>query len=285
MVSLENRSIYLQTIESNGVLMAFKNLLWHKEIIRPSELNEIDTIYYGIIEAILTDSVVNFDIHYRSISRRTPTKDSISPFVHNDYLIFAIITGISKFKYDKNWIRQIIQIRTRNSTTITFENIVSENYYSKSNNPAIVITFLNIINKKAISKELQDDAYSEITQSIAIFDESNDFIALCFLNTYDSIIVSREIIDTKHHNFLLNFESTFIKRTKVISGVLYNLLLIMVIYGIYKTLNHYPQIKQEFADTVTIIGLIGLTVTNFITWIRTSFEKMIQKLLGYPNLH
>lgn len=283
MVSLENRSTYLQTIEGNTVLIAFNNLLSNQKVNQPQDLNEIDTIYYGIIEAILTNSSGNFDIQYQSISRRTPTKDSISPFVHNDYLIFAIITGIVKFNYSKNWIEQITSIRTRNNTTITFENIIKEDYYSKSNISAVVIAFLNLINKSAVSKQLQDDAYQEIIKSSSVFDQGNDFIALCFLNAYNSIIISREMVDTKHYDWLLDFEIKFTQKTKAISTVLYNLLLILMIYSIYKTLDHFPEIKQGFADAVTIVGLIGLTITNFTTGVKPAFEKMIQKLFGYSN--
>lgn len=283
MVPLEYRSTYLQKIEDNSLLTAFNKLLSKDTIVQPQDLNEIDTIYYGIIEAIASNSTSNFDIHYKAISRRTPTKDSISPFVHNDYLIFAIIAGIIKFNYSKDWIIQIVGIRTRNSTTITFENIINGNYYSKSNIPAIILAFLSLNSPAAITKELQDDAYQEITHNISVFDQGNDFIALCFLRAYDSIIISREIIDTKQHNWLLNFETKFIGRTKIISAILYNLLLVSLIYSIYKILNRFPEIKQEFADTVTIIGLIGVTITNFTTGIKPAFEKKIQKLFGYSK--
>ncbi|WP_316838932.1 hypothetical protein [Pedobacter gandavensis] len=283
MVPLENRSTYLQTIVDNELLMAFDNLLSKQMITQPRDLNEINTIYYGIIEAIITNSVNNFDIHYKAISRRTPTRDSISPFVHNDYLIFTVITGIVKFNYNKIWIEQIISIRTRNNTTITFENIIKENYYSKSNIPAVVIAFLNLVDQTAVSKQLQDDAYEEITKNISVFDQGNDFIALCFLKTYDFIIISREMVDTRHHKWLLNFEAKFTQRTKLISTIVYNLLLILLIVSIYKILNHFPEIKQGFADAVTIIGLIGVAITNFTTGIRPAFERIIQKFFGYSN--
>ncbi|MBB5638916.1 hypothetical protein HDE68_004854 [Pedobacter cryoconitis] len=283
MVSLENRSLYLQSIAGNSVLTAFSNLLSHQQIHSPQDLNEIDKIYYGIIEAISTDSVNVFDIHYQAISRRTPTRDSISPFVHNDYLIFSIIVGVIKFSYDKNWIEKIIDIRTRNNTTITFENIIKENYYSKSNIAAVIISFLNLTKKTAVSKPLQDEAYMEITKESAIFEQGNDFIALCFINAYNSIILSREIVDTDHYDALLEFETKFAKRTNIIAGILYNLLLLFLIYGIYKTLNLFPQIKQSFSDAIGIIGLIGLTISNFITGIKPAFEKIIQKILGYSS--
>lgn len=283
MVSLENRSAYLQSIIGNAVLMAFSDLLSNKQIDYPQDLNEIDKIYYGIIDAITTDSINIFETHYQAISRRTPTRDSISPFVHNDYLIFAIIVGVIKFNYNKSWIEKIIDIRTRNNTTITFENIVKENYFSKSNITAVIISFLNLTKKTTISKQLQDDAYQEITKESAIFEQGNDFIALCFINAYNSIILSREIVDTARYDQLLTFEKKFTKRISVIAGILYNLLLFVLIFGIYKILNLFPQIKQGFSDAVGIIGLIGLTISNFITGIKPAFEKIIQKLLGYSK--
>ncbi|NQT65494.1 MAG: hypothetical protein HQ554_04885 [FCB group bacterium] len=143
MVSIENKADYQLRINESPKLAAFNNLLLGKSFV-PSlqqNLNESDKIYFGLVSAIHSNNKVVFETHYNKKKRSNPSKDSPTPFVNDDFLIFCLILGVIKFEYDKNWIKNIISIRSRNPITITFENILNENYYSKSNLPEIVLVF------------------------------------------------------------------------------------------------------------------------------------------------
>lgn len=119
-------------------------LLTGKTITQPQgdDFSETDDIYFGIISAIQSNDKTAFEKHYGKKSKSKPSKESPAPFVNDDFLVFSIIVGVSKFKLDKSWIKHTASIRSKNSITTTLDNLLAENYYSTSNLPEIVFMFL-----------------------------------------------------------------------------------------------------------------------------------------------
>jgi hypothetical protein len=146
MVSLENRVDYSLRINQSQKLSAFNNLLLGKTILPLSkqEMNQSDEIYFELVSAIHTKDKATFEKFYNKKNKSHPSKESPSPFVNDDFLIFSLIVGILKFGLDKAWIKEIISLRNRNAITITLENILNENYYSKSNLSEIVLMYFQL---------------------------------------------------------------------------------------------------------------------------------------------
>ncbi|MBK9961982.1 MAG: hypothetical protein IPP06_11840 [Saprospiraceae bacterium] len=143
MVSIENKISYLSRIGDSPKLSAFNQLLTGKAIAQPigNDLSETDEIFFGIISAIQANDKSAFDKHYSKKSKSNPSKESPAPFVNDDFLIFSIILGVTKFNIDKAWIKSIVSIRSKNSITTTLDNLLTDNYYSTSNLPEIVLMF------------------------------------------------------------------------------------------------------------------------------------------------
>jgi hypothetical protein len=285
MVSLEQRSTYLQGISENQLLMAFYGLL-NKTDQTPREtqdLNETDGIYYAAIKAILHHSAVDFDAPYRLLSKRLPNKNSNAPFIYNDYLIFTIITGVVKFGYDQAWIRQIISIRTKNRISATFESILNVDFYSKAALQEVVCCFLSLVYPDKITKELQNEVYKALIANTVVSGGGNDFLRLCALKTFDEIILSREMIDRKQVDELLGFERLFLKRTDVLSYIFHNIFLALILLLTWWILSKFPDLKSQLSDFGLIVGILGLSFGNLLTGIRKLIKKMIQKSLGYLN--
>ena len=176
MVSLENRSNYLLRINESAKLSAFNNLLLNKSIVIPSEeLNESDEIYFGLVDAIQTKNQTAFESFYNRKSKSNPSKESPSPFVNDDFLIFCLTVGIMKFGLDQRWIKNIISLRSRTPITITLENIVNENIYSKSNLPEIILMYFKLNNQALIANAFLTIAFKSISDNIAIFESKSDF--------------------------------------------------------------------------------------------------------------
>ncbi|WP_316834764.1 hypothetical protein [Pedobacter nutrimenti] len=128
---------------------------------------------------------------------------------------------------------------------------------------------------------MQDDCYQQVVENPALFEEKNDFLKLCTLNAYDSIIISREIVDISEYNFLKVFEEKFLGRTSKLARVIYNLLLILLFWGLYKVLIKYPNIQEAVGDFGLIVGLAGVSAANFLSSVCKKIEIVIRKLLGY----
>jgi hypothetical protein len=215
MVSLENKNQYLSKISESLKLAAFNYFLLDKTILQPQgqEISESEEIYFGIISAIQTNEKATFEKYYNKKNKSKPSKESPAPFVNDDFLIFSIIVGVSKFKINNSWIKSIVSIRSKNAITTTLDNLIGGNYYSTSNLPEIVCMFLQLVNQDLITNEFQNFAFKKINENIKLFDSRSDFQILCALNAYNSIILLKEAPEGSEIQQLKTFNSRFIKGT------------------------------------------------------------------------
>lgn len=265
MVPLESRSKYLMELGQNPKLLAFYNMLYGKSIvIPPSQLSETDEIYYSMLEAIVTDNKNLFKIHFQKISKRTPSKDSVSPFVHDDLLIFTLLVGVIKFALEKAWLRNVFSVRSTSTITSTFDALLNNNYQSRSNLCEIVIPFLELLNDHSLTTEYLNEAYLTISNSQNIFDSRHDFQTMLSLKAYDSIVLSRDS-EGSELSRLKTFERRYTARIKILTLIVYNVLLITGLYFIVKLLGSYPAIK-DYTDTIgLVVGILGVSLANYFT--------------------
>lgn len=289
MVSLENRTDYSLRINESPKLTAFNNLLINKTIasLQNQELNESEEIYFGLINAIQANEKAIFENYYNIKNKSHPSKESPSPFVNDDFLIFCIIVGITKFNLDKSWIKNIISIRGRNTITITLENILNENYFSKSNLPEIVLMYFQLNNPALISNNLLNDAFRSISENTALFESKSDFQILCAVRAYDLIILQKEAPDGSEVNLLKTFNAAFVKRIKVLSWFVQTIILFAVFYEAFELVSKYPSVKTFFdriGSVLKVFGIIGLSqIGNIFPVIRRKSNEAMLRLFGYPS--
>lgn len=289
MVSIENKTDYLSKISDNPILSAFNSLLTSRTILsqQSNEMSESDEIYYGIISAIQSNDKISFEKHYNKKSKSNPSKESPAPFVNNDFLIFSIILGISKFNLDKSWIKNIVSIRSKNPITTTLDNLLAENYYSTSNLPEIVLMFLQHINQSLLTNNFLNSTFKRINENTALLDNKSDFQILCAIHAYNSIILLKEAPEGSEIQQLKLFNSRFTKRTKVLSWILQLGLLFGLLYGLLKLPLYSPDTVKAIADygyIFTILGAFGFTfLGNQLAFIRRISQELTMKLFGYPK--
>lgn len=290
MVSLENRINYSLRINESQKLTAFNNLLLNKNIysLQKQELNESDEIYFGLVNAIHTNDQAVFENYYNKKNKSHPSKESPSPFVNDDFLIFCLIVGITKFGLDKSWIKNIVSIRSRNAITITLENILNENYYSKSNLYEIVLMHFQLNNSSLITNALLNDAFRGISENTALFECKSDFQILCAIRAYDLIIELKEAPDGSEINLLKQFNSRFLIRVKILSWFIQTLFLVAILYTTMEIISFMPPIKVFFdklGSVLKIFGLFGISQLGSISPImkRKSYENLL-RILGYPKV-
>lgn len=280
MVPLESRSKYLMELGQNPKLLAFYNMLYLKSIvIPPSQLSETDEIYYGMLEAIVTNNKNLFNAHFQKISKRTPSKDSVSPFVHDDLLIFTLLVGVIKFALEKAWLQNLLSIRSTSPITSTLDALLKNNYQSRSNLFEIVIPFLELLNDHSLSNDYLNEAYLTISNNQNLFDGRHDFQTMLSLKAYDSIVLSRQS-EGSELSRLKGFEKKFTVRVRILTFIVYNGLLIGGLYFMVKLLGSYPEIK-EYADTIgLVVGILGFSLANYFTAAKRQLEKLFLKIGG-----
>lgn len=288
MVPLEERSNYLSYVDTNPKLAAFNDFLNGRKVLSPSanDLSEVDIIYYNVLSSIVGDDKHQFIEAYSQISKRKPSKDSTSPFVHDDFLIFALILGISKYDESKQWILGIIQLRKRTSTTITLENLINGNYESTSNSAEVVLAYLSILDFSTINQTLLNVAYTSIIENKELFESQSDLLILCALKAYDVIIEIKLAPPGSKIEALMDFERYFLRRVGHLSVILYNLILVLGLFGLSQLIHVLPQETKnrlnEIGIVVTIVGA-GLIGGNLMSVWRNKFKSWVYSLFGYKS--
>jgi len=292
MVSIIDRVSYMERINESPKLKAFHYFLLDKEIpsLSNNSVSEPDEQFFKILSAIQTNNKTAFEEVYAKKSKSNPTKETPAPFVNDDYLIFGLIIGICKFGIEKTWIKNIISIRNRNVITITFENILNENYASTSNQAEVILVYLHIYNQSKINNDLLNTAYKSITENTTLLENKNDFQILCALIAYDLIIYQKEASEGSEITVLKNFNQSFKTRIKILSWILQAVIFFALIYGLFKLPLYSPKTK-DFLDKydyipsfLELLGMSGLTfLSNQIPFFKNKSQELLMKLFGYPK--
>lgn len=288
MVSVEERFTYISSVSESTKLMAFHNFLWDKEFSSvPNNVSESDEQFIKILSSIYTNNKKMFGEIYEKKSKSNPSKDSPTPFVNDDYLIFSLIVAITNFNIDKTWIKNIISIRNRNTTTITFENILNENYSSTGNLFEVVLMFLHMCKQSSIDNNLLNLTYKSITENTNLIKNRNDFQILFAFRAFDFIIFQKEATEGNVITSLKKFNKNFKTRIKVLSWILQALLFFGLIYCLLKLPNYNPyvvSIIEEYNFVFTLLGVSGFTfLGNKIPFIKNKSQELLMRIFGYPK--
>lgn len=283
MVFIEEKHSYFSRLEDQPKQKALFALLSHETMpVQSSDVSEIDDIYYSSIQAIKINSKNDFNTQYARISKRKVLENSSAPFVHDDYLIFTLVIGVLKFDCDKDWLIGVIKTRAKGETSTTFENIMTSNYQTKDNNYSIVLVLLFLLDKSKISNDLLNDAYNGMSDLNTSF--NSDFIRIIYYRAFDIIIKFKLPRNSDDMSRLIEFETRFKKRINIFSIIIYNLFIIVLIFGAYKILKLLPEDKKLFINDLNLLiglgAIIGLT-GNLIPKLKTKFQELILRALGY----
>jgi hypothetical protein len=283
MVSLEEKVTYLAQVKANPKLHSFHDFLYGKTIAAPSTNTiEVDEIYYGILVAILHRKKNDFQNLYARISKRMVDKDSPSPFIYDDGLIFSIIVGVKLFGVDKTWVVNVVSVRSMSPLTTTFIHLLEEDFLSKSNLPEVVIPFLELTQQLSGHEQILDNAYVKISSDIDLYSNTNDFVIIMTLRSFDVIVQSKSS-HAGDFERLKAFEGKFVTRVWYLSIALYNILLFAFIYGCIKGLTLFPAFKDRLNDFALLISVIGTSFSNLFSFFKDKMKLMIWGLLGYTK--
>lgn len=284
MVPLENRSGYLSKIEVNAKLKAFRYFIVGKQIVAlEGDLKEIDKLYHGILSSISKSDKSAFDKLYSQLSKRKVSAESASPFVYDDAFVFSLIVGIIKFGYETDWIQQVVEARGSHDIPNTFKSILKGDYTNKVNLPQVIIVFNDLVGKNSLPEDYINDAYKQIVNNHTLFEDKNDFTIILSLRAFDLILLSKNTEEGALSK-LKKFETTFLKRTKWLSMLIYNIVLLIILYSIWMILSSYPIIKENVNEIGTILGILGIQLLgNLIPYIKSATESVVRRFFGYQT--
>lgn len=286
MVSLEGNSAYRQKLISKPIVNAFVKFIEDQEII-PANCSQLDKVLFNAMVAFKASDKDSFEKEYVELSRREPSPTA--PYAYNDFLIFILICGVGKFGLNQDWINRVLDIRNCSDdecklTTLTFKNILSENYSSTNNHLSTVITFQYVLEIPLLENHLLNMTYLGITQSS--FPKFNsDFLNLVSLRAFDVIILRKEVIGGGEVSQLKEFEKKFNSRVSSVSLFFH----VIIVIGIYFLIIYFYFINKSFQDLIkphlglfNALGGGGLVVMFFFTnRLTNTYERFIKRFWGY----
>lgn len=287
MVPLEHRLEFLQGVDKNFKLATFYNFLKRKSVpaVFDEEVSsEINMAFLGIINSISNNDKEEFNKHYSPYSRRRLQKSSQAPFVNDDFFIFCVVIGVIIFDIDQDWIKKVLSVRPRTETTITFENILVENYQSLDNNFALVACALDRLSKIHLHAEVLIKAYNEISSNVNLFSKSHPFHIICSLYAYDRTIELRDGAAERKLQLLQHFEDIFLKRVSLLNIIIYNVLLIGLTFAFYKVLSKSEAWKEKAELIALVFGMVGISFANTLDKAKKGLKTLILTFLGYPKV-
>lgn len=288
MVSLEDKLSYLRSIKETPKLLAFHNFIIGTEFqVEKQDPIESNQLFFDLISAIQKNDKAAFLKLFDKKSKSNPTKESPLPFVHDDFLLFVLIEGIVKFGIEKSWINKILSIRQRNSTTITFENLLNENYLSKTNTTALVLIHSQLNQKPILTDDLLNDAFKEITNNAELLQNKNDFQILCTFQAYDLIILNKTAPERSDIALLNQFNKNFLIRIKFLTWIVQADLLFVLLYILLKASVFFPEYVElidKYGFMITFLGTLGITsIGNLIPFVKTKSRELVMLIFGYPK--
>lgn len=288
MVSLKHLE-YLSSIEANWKTRFFNNFILEK----PINLNGLDSSidiednYIRFVTAVSKKEKAEFLNIYSEFSKRRPSVES--PWLHDNFLIFTIMVGVVKFDIGIDWLNQCIKLRENNNKVITqinttFKNILLNNYSSKDNLFEIVYMFQELINIPISPVEEMNNLYNTIASDYSLLDIRDDFLKLLRLRVIDIIVLKKELPNTFEITAHKNFRTVFLRRIDIISKILYVMLLISIIIGIY-IYQSKSKANQDLINIInTILGILGAGLLIAVKWMSKLVEKIILIALGYNKI-
>lgn len=267
MVPLEDRISFATRISQTDKLAALHALINKHQFNTPDVLDATETnrIYFQSIKAILASDKKLFSEGYAQKSKSNPTSESLSPFIYDDFLIFTFIVGVKHFEINYEWLDRILTLRNDSSISITFRNILSNDYHNSANLSEVTICFLNLINPTEISNDLLVNTYLKVVNDDDIFEGRSDFLKICSMFSFDTAIKNKQPIDTTELGRLRNFSNTFLKKANTVSYILLYLLLTVFALLFQMGASRFPQIKstlENFGHFITLCGFLGLSLLD-----------------------
>jgi len=282
MVFIEHRITYLSRIQNDDILRLFYSFLQNKNLQIDLNVfqNQTDKDLVLLMDALILNKIEDFTNLYNQFSQKKPS--AISPWVNNDYLIFVLITGICLYGINKDWIKDVLNIRktqeiTQQQINTTLRNIVTDNLKSNDNLLEIVVVFQNLLYQPLFEDKI-NELYSKIVNDKNLFTKKQDFITCLSLRALDIIICSKGLVDQDRNDNLQRFSEVFLKRTKIIgTGLYWFIISCLILCAIY----FYIKNETVFNSVTSIFGFLGVGLSSLFKYIPPVLIKGIRKTFGY----
>jgi len=286
MVSLEAKSEYWKPLRATPFVCFFIDFLEGQPMSPLGALDPADS--EGAVQHLLTsvrdnDSKTAIEVYQKMSTRRLrPDTD----WIHNDFLVFALVCTVRRFQLDDGWLREVIRLRPSDEAekrliNKTFENILTGNYNAREDYNQISVVFQLITGQGQADAERLNKMVSYLWRHPFPWFDS-EFLTIISMRAIRSAFEAKGLLNPEQQFVAEQFAERFLARVKRLSGVvawllLAGIVLLLVVLNVYYTEN--PVVKN-ILTAVTVLTLIG-SLTDMRKQIALWTEQFLRKLFGY----
>lgn len=294
MVSVVERSRYVNGLDEDSYITALKNFLLGDEISAPQDPNWSDAneLALSALLSIQENDEAAFRKAYNRFSERNPKPKS--PWLYNDVLIFAMVMGVSKYDLKRGWLLNLLSIRTDATDgepkliSATLSDILEDNFANKSNCTPLLIVAGHLLNAPMIDKERLDRTFLFLNRNPFPYYEST-FLNLVALRAAEVIVTYKGVVNLEERDAIDSFVGRFGNRTRQIAysaWLIFTLfvagLLVYLGYEYFSATGEEADWYEKFFDVLSIVTPAGLVSLlwwrdKLVAWV----EGGIQRFFGY----
>ena len=287
MVSVDALSTYWLPLRANPFTNFFLDFLDEKPGLAPPVLNPSDTD--SVVSNLLfyvrrADSAAATSL-YQKLATRQVRVDS--EWIHNDYLVFALVCVVQKFQLDGKWVRQVLHNRpnadsTRRLINKSFDNLLAGNYNAKEDYHQISIVYQLITQQERFDVERLHKMFTYLWRHSFPYFES-EFLNIVSLRAIRAAFEAKGLTDIEQRFVAERFAHQFLKRVSTISKILTYSIFILIIIAMSTGAIFYAEnkwVKGTLAG-LTTLGLGASFFADIRSWVALRVEKLVQKFWGY----
>jgi len=288
MVSVESQSAYWLPLRANPLTNFFIDFLDEKPGLLPPDLNisDNDNVVCNLLTYVRQTNINDATSLYQRLTTRQVRPDS--EWIHNDYLIFALICTVRKFQLDSSWLRQILLQRPNTEATQrlinkSFDNLLAENYSAKEDYHQISVICQLVIQREQFAPEQLHKMFAYLWRhSFPYFPES-EFLNIVSLRAIRVAFEAKGLLNPEEQFVARKFTKLFLSRVALISKILTYGIFASIITGLVVGAIFYSENLwvKALLGSLSALGLGASFFAEVRDWLTIRLERFIKWFWGY----
>lgn len=289
MVSLDTLSAYWIPLRANPLTNFFLDFLNNVKGMSAPALNPSDTdnVVCNLLIYVRQNDVASATALYQKLVSRRVRPDS--EWIHNDYLLFALVCTVSKFQLDSQWVRQVLHCRPNTNAeqrliNKSFENLLAGDYNASEDYHQISVVFQIVTLQIQPNATRMNKMFAYLWRNSFPYFES-DFLNIVSLRAVRAAFEMKGLLNPEQRFVIEEFASRFIARVSLITKILTYFVFALTIGGLAVGAAFFAEhtwVKAVLA-ALSALGLGATFFADIRTWFASRIEKIIKRFWGYKH--
>ncbi len=287
MVSVDAHSAYWERLRANPLTSFFIDFLDGQPGVVIPALAPSDTasIVCNLLDYVRRGDTTAAASLYQLLTTRQVRSDS--PWLHNDFLVFAVVCTVRRFQLDSTWIRNVLQKRPdsemeKSLINRSFQNLLAGNLNAREDLHQISLVYQVMAQQEQFDADRLHKMFAYLwRQNFPYFD--SEFLNILSLRAIRIAFEVKGLVNPEDRFVAEAFRQRFFERTVRVSQVLtYTFFVIAILaLGIAAAFYSSDVRVSRGLGTMAALGLGASFFADIRNWLATRVEKGLRRFWGY----